>query len=160
MPRLREEEPSDATPTVGEPISNTDADSKHAAWHETSNEGNTTGPDAPRDIMKQSHASSASAARALKQSVENEQDNCVNPPVTEYEPGRIVLGTKSSEIEVEAALPRLTSAKRTVSWADLSGEALTTVKEYDPNQPPGSPESEGNSWDSEIDVKGCACCVM
>lgn len=62
----------------------------------------------------------------------------------------------------EQGLPRLTSAKRTVSWADMSGgEALTTVKEYDPNQPPGTPESATNSsLDSEADLKGCACCVM
>jgi hypothetical protein len=54
---------------------------------------------------------------------------------------------------------RLTSAKRTVSWADLTntGTALTQVKEYQPECPPASPLSD-SSW--EQTRPGCFCSIM
>jgi hypothetical protein len=54
---------------------------------------------------------------------------------------------------------RLTSAKRTVSWADLTntGTALTQVKEYQPECPPASPLSD-SSW--EQTRPGCFCSMM
>ncbi|KAG7671936.1 hypothetical protein Ndes2526B_g07128 [Nannochloris sp. 'desiccata'] len=54
---------------------------------------------------------------------------------------------------------RLTSAKRTVSWADLTntGTALTQVKEYQPECPPASPLSD-SSW--EHARSGCLCSIM
>jgi hypothetical protein len=56
-------------------------------------------------------------------------------------------------------LNRLTSAKRTVSWADLTtnGTALTQVKEYQPECPPASPLSDA-SW--EQPRLGCMCSIM
>ena len=62
----------------------------------------------------------------------------------------------------QSGLPaRLSAAKRNVSWADLSnsGAALTQVKEYSPECPPGSPMSDG-SWGSDHAPRGCACSIM
>jgi hypothetical protein len=54
---------------------------------------------------------------------------------------------------------RLTSAKRTVSWADLTntGTALTQVKEYQPEYQPASPLSD-SSW--EQNRPSCFCIIM
>ena len=71
------------------------------------------------------------------------------------------VGNNGSSGMENGELPtnRLTSAKRTVSWADLTntGTALTHVKEYQPECPPASPLSD-SSW--EQSRPSCFCSIM
>jgi len=68
-------------------------------------------------------------------------------------------GTGNGAADGDLPLNRLTSAKRTVSWADLTnnGTALTQVKEYQPECPPASPLSD-SSWEQARG--GCLCSIM
>lgn len=64
----------------------------------------------------------------------------------------------------ESATTKLTSAKRTVSWADIeSGAALTTVKEFQPDPPrPDSPTSDANydHWHEGHSSRMCSCVIL